>query len=69
MLGHSVAALLGAIVGFYFTGLALTDPAYRAQYFARVIAEVQQIASVRAVYLAAYSSDVPDLRARTPVSS
>ena len=49
----TVAAMLGGIVGLYFTGLALTDPAYRAEYFARVIAEVQQIASVGAVYLAA----------------
>ncbi len=48
----AVATLLGAIIGLYFTGLALTDAAYRSEYFSRVIAEVQQIASVRAVYLA-----------------
>lgn len=47
----AVATLLGGIIGLYFTGLALTDAAYRSEYFSRVIAEVQQIASVRAVYL------------------
>jgi sterol desaturase/sphingolipid hydroxylase (fatty acid hydroxylase superfamily) len=53
----AVASLLGAITGLYFTGLALTDAAYRSEYFAHVVAEVEQIASVRAVYLAAPSGD------------
>jgi len=48
----AVVTLLGGIIGLYFTGLALTDAAYRSEYFSRVIAEVQQIAAVRAFYLA-----------------
>lgn len=64
----AVATLLGGIIGLYFTGLALTDAAYRSEYFSRVIAEVQQIASVRAVYLAA-GSDVEAAHATGGTSS
>jgi hypothetical protein len=44
------AALLGGMCGLYFTGLALTDPTYRAES-SRVIADIEQIMAVRSVYL------------------
>lgn len=45
-----VAGLLGGMCGLYFTGLALTDAAYRAEFHANVVAEVEQIVAVRAAY-------------------
>lgn len=48
----SVSALLSGIVGLYFTGLALTDAAYKAEHFTTVLGEVRQLLSVRAIYLA-----------------
>ncbi len=53
----SVSALLSGIVGLYFTGLALTDSAYRAEHFTTVLGEVRQLLSVRAVYLAEVASE------------
>lgn len=47
-----VAGLLGGMCGLYFTGLALTDEAYRAEFHANVVADVEQILAVRAAYLA-----------------
>lgn len=47
-----VAGLLGGMCGLYFTGLALTDAAYRAEFHANVVADVEQILAVRAAYLA-----------------
>src|SRR3712207_8668027 len=32
----AVAALLGGIIALYFTGLALTDAAYRSEYFSHI---------------------------------
>jgi hypothetical protein len=55
-----VSGMLGAIVGLYFTGLSLTDAAFRRDYFARVIAEVERIAAVRAVYVAAIRTPIVD---------
>jgi hypothetical protein len=49
----AVAAVLGGIVGLYFSGLAVTDPTYRAEGFDRELAGVRQILAVRRVYLAA----------------
>lgn len=46
------AGLLGGMCGLYFTGLALTDAAYRAEFHANVVAEVEQILAVRATYRA-----------------
>ena len=47
-----VSALLSGIVGLYFTGLALTDNAYRSEHFTTVLGELRQLFSVRSVYLA-----------------
>ena len=46
------AVLLGGMCGLYFTGLALTDATYRAQFHARVVADIERIMAVRSVYLA-----------------
>lgn len=47
------AGLLGGMCALYFTGLALTDPVYRAEFHARVVGDVEQIMAVHAAYLAA----------------
>lgn len=49
----TVSALLSAIVGLYFTGLALTDATYRAEHFTLVVAELRSLNATRTVYLAA----------------
>jgi hypothetical protein len=46
------ATLLGGMCGLYFTGLALTDPTYRAES-SLVLADIEQIMAVRSVYLGA----------------
>jgi hypothetical protein len=51
-----VSSMLGGIVGLYFSGLAVTDPAYRAQQFDRDVAGVARLLAARAVYLAALRS-------------
>jgi hypothetical protein len=53
------ATLLGGMCGLYFTGLALTDSAYRAGFHAQVVSDVEQIMAVRSVYLALPSRDAP----------
>lgn len=54
----TVSALLGAIVGLYFTGLAITDAAtQRSAEFRRAVSDVRQLLAVRAVYLAALDRD------------
>ena len=53
----SVSALLSGIVGLYFTGLALTDSAYKAEHFTTTLGEVRQLLSVRAVYLAEVATE------------
>ena len=55
----TVAAVLAGIVGLYFTGLALTDGAYRDQHFSRIVAEIGEILAVRRVYLAAIAEETP----------
>jgi hypothetical protein len=45
------SALLGGVCGLYFTGLALTDKTYRAEFHSRVLAEIDRIMAVRSVYL------------------
>ena len=45
------SALLGGVCGLYFTGLALTDKTYRAEFHSRVIADINRIMAVRSVYL------------------
>jgi hypothetical protein len=46
------AGLLGGVCALYFTGLALTDAAFRAEFHARVVGDVEQIMAVHAAYLA-----------------
>lgn len=47
----TVSALLAGIVGLYFTGLAVTDSAYRGEYLDRLLGEIRGILAVRARYL------------------
>jgi hypothetical protein len=47
----TVGALLSGIVGLYFTGLAVTDSAYRGEYLDRLLAELRDLLAVRAWYL------------------
>ena len=54
-----VCALLGGIVGLYFSGLAISDPAYRSERFDRDVAGVRELIAARAIYVHA-------LRAATP---
>jgi hypothetical protein len=49
----TVCALLGGIVGLYFSGLAISDPAYRSERFDRDVAGVRQLLAARAIYAAA----------------
>lgn len=49
----TVCGLLGGIVGLYFSGLAISDPAYRSERFDRDVAGVRQLLAARAVYAAA----------------
>ncbi len=46
------AGLLGGMCALYFTGLALTDAAFRAEFHARVVGDVEQIMAVHAAYVA-----------------
>ena len=48
-----VSAVLGGIVGLYFSGLSITDPKYRSQQFDPEVVGVRQILAARALYLAA----------------
>ena len=55
-----VSALLGGIVGLYFTGLAITDAVtQRSGEFRRAVADVRQLLAARAVYRAALA-DAPN---------
>ena len=46
-----VSAVLGGIVGLYFSGLAISDPTYRSEQFDRDIEGVRELLAARAVYL------------------
>jgi hypothetical protein len=48
-----VSAVLGGIVGLYFSGLSITDPKYRSEQFDPEVVGVRQILAARALYLAA----------------
>ena len=54
----TVCALLGGIVGLYFSGLAISDPAYRSERFDRDVAGVRQLLAARAFYAAALRAGV-----------
>ncbi len=52
------AGLLAGVSALYFTGLALTDEDFRAEFHAGVVGEVEQIMAVQAAYaVAAPSAD------------
>lgn len=44
------SSLLGSVVGLYFTGLAVTESAYRAAHFDRILEEARQVLAAHAVY-------------------
>ena len=46
-----VSAVLGGIVGLYFSGLAISDPTYRSEQFDRDVDGVRELLAARAVYL------------------
>ena len=46
-----VSAVLGGIVGLYFSGLAISDPAYRSAQFDRDVDGVRELLAARAVYV------------------
>lgn len=46
-----VCAVLGGIVGLYFSGLGITDATYRSEGFDREVAGVREILAARALYL------------------
>ena len=46
-----VSAVLGGIVGLYFSGLAISDPTYRSEQFDRDVEGVRELLAARAVYL------------------
>jgi hypothetical protein len=45
-----VGVFLAAFSALYFTVYAVTDPAYRQQFFTQVTTELEQAVCVRAVY-------------------
>lgn len=51
-----VAVFLAAFTGFYVAVYAVTDTAYREQFFDRIADDVRQTLAVRAVYLASSDS-------------
>jgi hypothetical protein len=53
------AGLLGGVSALYFTGLALTDATYRAEFHEHVVTDIEQIVAVHTAYLAS-----PELQAQ-----
>lgn len=49
----TTSTLLGGVVGLYFTGLAVTDSAYRKTHFDRLVDEVRQLLAAHAFYITA----------------
>jgi hypothetical protein len=52
-----VSAMLGGIVGLYFTGLAITDTAHRGDEFRLTVSEVHRLLAARAAYRTALRHD------------
>ena len=46
-----VSAVLGGIVGLYFSGLSISDPNYRTEGFDHEVLEVRRLLAARAVYI------------------
>lgn len=55
-----VSVFLAAFSGLYFTVYAVTDEAYRDQFFSGVKRELERAVGVRAVYLALRDADPPE---------
>ena len=55
----SVAVLLAAISGLYFTVAALSDAAYRAEFFSDADRELERVVAVRSVYRTALETPPP----------
>ena len=53
----SVALVLAAFSGLYFTVTALSDPAYRAEFFRDADSELERVLAVRVVYRTAIAAD------------
>ena len=53
----TVALILGALSGLYFTVSALSDNAYRAEFFREADQELERVLAVRSVYRTAISLD------------
>jgi hypothetical protein len=51
-----VSAILGGIVGLYFSGLGITDARYRSEGFDREVASIRQVLAARALYLTGLGS-------------
>ena len=63
-----VSAVLGGIVGLYFSGLAISDPTYRSEQFDRDVDGVRELLAARAVYLDAIGQhDATTSGAPTPL--
>ena len=56
----TTSCLLGSVVGLYFTGLAVTDSAYRNAHFDRIVEEVRLILAAHAFYFVAVRGGSPD---------
>ncbi len=66
----TVSTLLSGIVGLYFTGLAVTDSAYRGEYLDRLLTELRDLLAVRAWYLHTLGTEGPvDQPARRAATS
>lgn len=49
----TTSCLLGSVVGLYFTGLAVTESAYREAHFDRILEEARQVLATHALYVSA----------------
>lgn len=52
-----VSAVLGGIVGLYFSGLAISDPTYRSEQFDHDVNGVRELLAARAVYIDALTEE------------
>lgn len=64
----TVSVLLGAVVALYFTGLVVTDAAYRTSHFERLLHEVRVLAAAHALYQATITTSDPPHQSHNPHS-
>jgi hypothetical protein len=55
----AVTAILGSVVGLYFTGLAVNDAGYRPAHFGRLVDEVRPLVAARTLYRASLPANIP----------